>query len=86
LTCAVPPEKYGAATSGVRAMAGNKEKFTFDARDYQLSFLRDMMQQYGIKDEGKALRILLDYAVQDGDLDQIFSKKNMRCIACGGVV
>lgn len=67
-------------------MAGNKEKFTFDARDYQLSFLRDMMQQYGIKDEGKALRILLDYAVQDGDLDVIFSKKNMRCIACGGVV
>jgi hypothetical protein len=67
-------------------MAGNKETFTFDARDYQLSFLRDMMQKYGIKDEGKALRVLLDYAVQDGDLDTIFAKKNMRCIACGGVV
>lgn len=67
-------------------MAGNKESFTFEARDYQLSFLRDMMEKYGIKDEGKAMRVLLDYAVSDGDLDLIFSKKNMRCIACGGVV
>jgi hypothetical protein len=68
------------------AMAGNKEMFSFEARDYQLSFLRDMMQKYRIKDEGKALRVLLDYAVSDGDLDLIFDKKNMRCIACGGVV
>jgi hypothetical protein len=45
-----------------------------------------MMQKYRIKDEGKALRVLLDYAVSDGDLDLIFDKKNMRCIACGGVV
>lgn len=67
-------------------MAGNKQGFSFEARDYQLSFLRDMMQKYGIKDEGKALRILLDYAVQDADLDLVFAKKNMRCIACGGVV
>lgn len=67
-------------------MAGNKEMFSFEARDYQLSFLRDMMQKYRIKDEGKALRVLLDYAVSDGDLDLIFDKKNMRCIACGGVV
>ena len=67
-------------------MAGNKEGFTFEARDYHLSFLRDMMKKYDIKDEGKALRILLDFAVADGDLDLIFSKKNMRCIACGGVV
>jgi hypothetical protein len=67
-------------------MAGNKESFSFEARDYQLSFLRDMMQKYGIKNESKALRVLLDYAVSDGDLDLIFDKKNMRCIACGGVV
>ena len=67
-------------------MAGIKESFTLDVRDYHLSFLRDMMQKYGIKDEGKAMRVLLDFAVSDGDLDLIFSKKNMRCIACGGVV
>jgi hypothetical protein len=66
-------------------MAGNKSALTFDARDYQIDFLRDMMAKYDIKDEGKALRVLLDYAVQDGDLDAIFDKKNMRCIACGGM-
>jgi hypothetical protein len=67
-------------------MAGNKVSFTFEARDYQLSFLRDMMEKYKIKDEGKALRVLLDYAVSDADLDLVFDKKNMRCISCGGVV
>jgi len=66
-------------------MAGNKSALTFDARDYQIEFLRDMMAKYAIKDEGKALRVLLDYAVQDADLDVIFDKKNMRCIACGGM-
>jgi hypothetical protein len=55
-------------------------------RDYQISFLEDMMQQYKIPDLGKAMRILLDYAVQDADLDQVFDRKNMRCIACGGAV
>lgn len=67
-------------------MAGKKIAQTFDLRDYQVEFLREMMAKYKIKDEGKALRVLLDYAVQDGDLDQIFDKTNMRCIACGGVV
>jgi hypothetical protein len=67
-------------------MAGNKSAMTFEARDYQIEFLRDMMGKYAIKDESKALRVLLDYAVQDADLDAIFDKKNMRCIACGGVV
>ena len=67
-------------------MAGNKSSQSFEVRDYQIEFLRDMMAKYNIKDEGKALRILLDYAVQDGDLDAIFHKANMRCIACGGVV
>ena len=67
-------------------MAGQKSNFTFEMRDYQLSFLKDMMAQYKLPDEGKALRVLLDYAVSDADLDKVFAKKNMRCIACGGAV
>lgn len=57
-----------------------------ELREYQISFLQDMMAKYKIADQGKALRILLDYAVQDADLDLVFDKKNMRCIACGGAV
>ena len=55
-------------------------------RDYHLEFLKDMMAKYKIPDQDKALRVLLDYAVQDADLDLVFDKKNMRCIACGGAV
>ena len=67
-------------------MAGQKASFTFEMRDYQLSFLKDMVAQYKLPDEGKALRVLLDYAVSDADLETVFGKKNMRCIACGGAV
>lgn len=55
-------------------------------RDYQISFLKEMMAKYKLPDEGKALRVLLDYAVSDADLDLVFDRKNMRCIACGGAV
>jgi hypothetical protein len=67
-------------------MAGQKSEFRFDIRDYQLSFLKDMVAQYKLPDEAKALRCLLDYAVSDANLDQVFAKKHMRCIACGGAV
>ncbi len=66
-------------------MSGIKVKIDWDVRDYHISFFKDMAQKYGIVDEAKALRVLVDYALQDGDLDLIFAKKNMRCIACGGV-
>lgn len=67
-------------------MSGIKVKIDWELRDYHINFFKDMAQKYGIVDEAKALRVLVDYALQDGDLDLIFDKKNMRCIACGGVV
>ncbi|HEX9808545.1 MAG TPA: hypothetical protein VGC25_02955 [Alphaproteobacteria bacterium] len=67
-------------------MSGTKVKIDYELRDYHLNFLRDMAEKYRIPDEGKALRVLLDYALVDGDLDLIFDKKNMRCVACGGAV
>ena len=67
-------------------MAGIKVKTDWEVRDYHINFLKDMAEKYGIKDEAKAMRVLIDYALQDGDVDLIFDKKNMRCIACGGVV
>lgn len=67
-------------------MSGIKVKIDWELRDYHINFFKDMAEKYGIVDEAKALRVLADYALQDGDLDQIFAKENMRCIACGGVV
>ncbi|MBT3791489.1 MAG: hypothetical protein HN658_05170 [Rhodospirillales bacterium] len=67
-------------------MAGIKVKIDWEVRDYHINFLKDMAAKYNIPDEAKAMRVLLDYALQDSDLDEVFEKKNMRCISCGGVV
>jgi hypothetical protein len=63
-------------------MAGQKIDHTFQIRDYHLSFLKEMMEKYRIPNEAKALRVLLDYAVGEGDLELIFHRKNVRCYAC----
>ena len=65
-------------------MAGHPVPVDWAVRDYHINFLKDMAEKYGIKDEAKAMRVLIDFAPQHGDLDKIFDKKNMRCIACGG--
>ncbi len=44
-------------------------------------WLRDMAAKHGLKDQSKALRVLLDFAMEDGDEDLIFKKK--RCEFCG---
>ncbi len=44
-------------------------------------FLQEMAATYKLEDEQKALRVLVTYAMQEGDLDQIF--KYVRCQHCG---
>ena len=63
-------------------MAGVKVKETFEVRDYHMEFLKNMKEKYKIPNEAKALRVLLDYAVGEGDLDKIFDRNNVRCYAC----
>ena len=64
-------------------MTYKKITHTFDLRNDQLDWLDQIVEKYGLPDEEKALRILLDYAIQDGDKDLIFSSENMRCRYCG---
>ena len=45
--------------------------------------LEEVADEYDMADESKALRVLLDYAVQDVSKDLIFSDENMRCHFCG---
>lgn len=63
-------------------MAVQKVSQSFDLRDYHVEFLKNMKEKYKLPNEQKALRVLLDYAVGDGDLDKIFDRKNARCYAC----
>lgn len=47
----------------------------------QLAWLEEMAKEHGLIDAAKALRIVLDQAMLDGDEDEIFAA--MRCRRCG---
>ncbi len=64
-------------------MAQDKIDHTFEIESEQRKWLDDIVEEYNFMDESKALRVLLDYAIQDGDQDLIFADENMRCRYCG---
>lgn len=64
-------------------MPMNKTDQTFEIEQEQLDWLGEIAENYGLTDEAKALRVLLDFAIQDGDSDLIFAAENMRCRFCG---
>ncbi len=44
------------------------------------AWLEEMVDTYDLADTHKALRILIEYAIQEGDLDTIFTE--IRCTKC----
>ncbi len=63
-------------------MAGLKETVSFEIQADAVRMLNAAAEKYNLRDAGKALRCLIDYAAQDGDWDQIFGE--VRCLRCGG--
>jgi len=61
-------------------MGGTNVEHTFELNPDQLAWLQDMVETYGLPDAGKALRIVLDHAMSDGDPDLIFDE--IRCHHC----
>ena len=61
-------------------MAGDKTPQTFDLTEDHVEFLNDMVKKYDLPDAGKAMRALIDYAIEDGDTDEIFGE--VRCLRC----
>jgi len=53
----------------------------FEIESDQLAWLQDMAATYGLKDAGKALRVVLDHAMMDADEEKIFM--SIRCRRCG---
>jgi hypothetical protein len=47
----------------------------------QLEWLKQMAESHSLADASKALRIVLDHAMMDGDEDDIFA--SIRCRRCG---
>ena len=64
-------------------MPSDKIAQTVEIERAQRDWLGEIAKDYGLADESKALRVLLDFAIQDGDKDLIFSSENMRCRFCG---
>lgn len=62
--------------------AKNPIEINVEIEGYQLAYLKKMADEYNLPDEAKALRVLLDYAVQDGDNHFIYARENMRCRHC----
>lgn len=62
-------------------MGGIKTKYAVDLNADQISWLQEISKKYAISDEGKALRIILDYIQDEADLDTVFGQ--VRCNHCG---
>ncbi len=53
----------------------------FEIEADQLDWLKAMAESYSLPDASKALRVVLDHAMQDADEDQVFMA--IRCRRCG---
>jgi len=63
-------------------MAKNKETISVELQEDQLNWLADIVEKFELPDESKALRILLDYAIEEAEAEEIFDIENMRCRHC----
>ena len=64
-------------------MGSDKLEQTFEIESTHLEWLEGIADEYSFMDASKALRVLLDFAIQDGDQNLIFADENMRCRYCG---
>lgn len=60
----------------------DKNEVSVELESDQLAWLDQIVIDYDLPDESKALRVLIDYAIQDVDADLIFSPETMRCRHC----
>jgi hypothetical protein len=56
-------------------------EYQLTLKERQLNYLKEMAQKYGLADESKALRCLVDFAIEKKDAqDDIFQQ--IRCLDC----
>ena len=58
------------------------EARTFEVHDDMLEMLSWCKEKFKLSDESKALRVILDYVIEEKDFDKIFG--TVRCLRCGG--
>ncbi len=63
-------------------MPKDKQAYELTLEVDQMNFLRSAAEKYGISDESKAARVVMDYVMSDRDIqDSVFSE--VRCLRCG---
>jgi len=62
-------------------MGGVKTEYTFELKVGQVEWLHEMSEKYALFDEDKALRVVLDYVMEEADQSGVF--ENIRCNHCG---
>lgn len=60
-----------------------KVNTSFEIQSDQQEWLAKMVKEYDLPNVSKALRVLLDYAIEDADKNEIFAPQNARCRHCG---
>ena len=63
-------------------MPKNKVELSIEIESDHLEFLEIITDEYRLSDESKAIRVLIDYAMEIQENDLIFSKTNTRCMHC----
>ena len=62
-------------------MGGRKTQQEFELNDDHVAWLQKMTEKYGLFDEDKALRVVLDYVMEETEQSTVF--ENLRCNHCG---
>ena len=65
-------------------MPKDKVSVTLELERDQAEWLNSIAEEHKLRDQSKAARVLLDYAMADGDAQLIFAGENGRCLHCGG--
>ena len=63
-------------------MAGDKQTYEIDLNPDQMAFVTSMKEKYNLPDEGKALRVIMDYLISNAEVhESVFTQ--VRCLRCG---
>ena len=62
-------------------MAGTKEVYEVELNPDQIAFIRSAKEMYGILDESKVIRIMVDYLLSNSGIhEEVFTQT--RCLRC----
>lgn len=62
-------------------MAGTKTSYELELNPDQMAFIRSAKDKYGIRDEGKVVRIIMDYLLTTPDVHGTVFEQT-RCLRC----